>query len=124
MPKARIMIVEDDAIIAEDLKCCLEELGYEVTSIHSKGEEAVSKVNTENPDLLLMDIYLKGFFDGIETSTVIKKRFKNIPIIYISAFSDQKLLQRASKTEPIMYIVKPFEEIQLKKAIENALKTK
>src|SRR5574341_2598608 len=120
MVKKRIMIVEDESIIADDLKENLQNLGYAVTSIASSGEEAIKKAEENKPDLVLMDIMLEGEMDGIEAAGQIRFRF-NIPIVYLTAYSDEKLLERAKITEPFGYIIKPFNERELHTNIEIAL---
>ncbi|MEE8398638.1 MAG: PAS domain S-box protein, partial [Desulfobacterales bacterium] len=118
--KKQIMIVEDDWYTAKDTKKILEDLGYEVSSIESTGESALEKIETLSPDLVLMDIVLKGQMDGIDTADQVHTRF-NIPVVYVTAFADDKLLERARITEPFGYITKPFEKAELHTAIEIAL---
>lgn len=120
MAKSKIMIVEDEWITADDIRMSLQSLGYTVTSISSSGEEAIQKAGEERPDLVLMDIMLKGEMDGIEAARQIRSIY-NIPIIYLTAYTDEKILERASITEPFGYIVKPFINEDLKIAIEIAL---
>jgi two-component system, response regulator PdtaR len=120
MAKSKIMIVEDEWITADDIKMSLQSLGYTVTSISSSGEEAIQKAEKDRPDLVLMDIMLKGEMDGIEAARQIRSCY-NIPIIYLTAYADEKILERASITEPFGYIVKPFVNEDLKIAIEIAL---
>src|SRR3990172_10007461 len=120
MVEARILVVEDEAIIAADIRESLQNLGYAVTSIALSGEEAIKKVEENNPDLVLMDIMLQGEMDGIEAASQIRTRF-NIPAVYLTAYSDEKLLERAKITEPFGYIIKPFNERELHTNIEIAL---
>jgi PAS domain S-box-containing protein len=115
-----ILIVEDEIITAKDIKECLQDNGYVVLSIASSGEEAIKKVKEENPDLVLMDIMLKGALDGIETARQICS-IANIPIVYLTAFSDKNILERAKITEPFGYILKPFNQRELHINIEIAL---
>lgn len=115
-----IQIVEDEAIIADNVRHSLEKLGYGVTSIASSGEEAIKRAEDDLPDLVLMDIGLKGNMDGIEAGGVIRSRL-NIPIIYVTAYSDPKTLDRAKVTDPFGYIIKPFETRELHTIIEIAL---
>ncbi|HPO50520.1 MAG TPA: response regulator [Spirochaetota bacterium] len=117
---ARIMIVEDDPLISDDLKNCLTKAGHSITSIETKGESAFFKAQQNNPDVVLMDIRLAGVIDGIESATVIKKRY-NIPIIFLTAFSNEKYLTRSQNVEAIDYIVKPYDENYLLKKIDLAL---
>ncbi|MCX7877804.1 MAG: PAS domain S-box protein [Ignavibacteria bacterium] len=116
----RIMIVEDEGIIAQDIKSCLESLGYIVSNIAFTGKEAIDKLESDLPDLILMDIVLKGDIDGSETAREIKNRY-NVPIVYLTAYEDDKTLNRAKQTEPLGYILKPFEERYLRSSIEMAL---
>jgi PAS domain S-box-containing protein len=120
MESARIMVVEDEGIIAQDIKNCLENLGYEVPEVVFTGHDAIQKAEELHPDLVLMDIVLKGDIDGIETAAEIRNRY-NIPIVYLTAYEDDKTLRRAKLTEPLGYILKPFEERYLRSSIEMAL---
>ena len=120
MAKANILIVEDNLIVAEDIKNSLNSLGYSVSDIVSYGEKVIKKVEENKPDLVLMDIMLKGEMDGIEAAEQIHSRF-NIPVVYLTAYTDEKLLERAKITEPFGYIVKPFEERELNTVIKIAL---
>jgi PAS domain S-box-containing protein len=115
-----ILIVEDELIVAMELKSRLYDLGYSVCGIVASGEEAISRTIMQKPDIILMDINIKGAFDGIKTAEIIKADH-DIPIIFITAFVDPKTLQRAKITEPYGYIIKPFEERELHTAIEIAL---
>ena len=115
-----IMVVEDSGIVALDIKQCLLSLGYQVPAVVSSGEEAVDKAIEFGPDLVLMDIMLKGDMDGIEAAAEIRSRL-NIPIIYLTAYSDRETLKKAKITEPFGYIIKPFEERALHTTIEMAL---
>jgi len=118
--RANILIVEDERIIAEDIRRSLENLGYSVLSIVSSGEKAIDEANEKSPDLVLMDIVLKGKMDGIDTAGKIRSRF-NIPVVYLTAYSDDIILERAKITEPFGYIIKPFNERELHINIEIAL---
>jgi CheY-like chemotaxis protein len=120
MAKARIMIVEDEWTVAEEIKMVLQSFEYTVTSMSSSGEEAIQNAEKDKPDLVLMDIVLEGEMDGIEAANEIRSRF-NIPIIYLTAYADEKILERAKITKPFGYIVKPFINEDLKIAIELAL---
>lgn len=120
MAKAQILIVEDDGAVALDIKICLKNLGYAVPSMVSSGEAAIEKVKIDNPDLVLMDIMLKGEMDGIETAGKIRSEF-DIPVVFLSAYADDEILNRAKITEPFGYIVKPFEERGLNTVIEIAI---
>ncbi len=120
MAKAKILVVEDEGIVAMDLKSRLQNLGYDVPDIALSGEEAIKKAGEIQPDLVLMDIMLTGDMDGIEAAEQIHV-YRNIPVIYLSAFADKVTLQRAKITEPYGYILKPFDEKELHIAIEMAL---
>lgn len=118
----RIMIVEDETIIANDIKTRLQNMNYTITSIADTGQKAVKKANEDRPDLILMDIQLKDRMDGIEASQLIRSRL-NIPIIFLTAHADHRNLERAKNTKPYGYILKPFKDTDLKITIEMALYT-
>ncbi len=120
MKKTKILIVEDEIILAKDIQYCLEMHGYSVAGFVSSGEKAIQKTSEESPDLVLMDIRLKGDMDGIEAARQIKSRF-NIPVVYLTAHADNATLKRAKITEPYGYILKPFEDRDLHIGIEIAL---
>jgi PAS domain S-box-containing protein len=120
MPQTQILIVEDEPIIARDLEETLTRSGYKVTAIASSGEEAVKKVVEQQPDLILMDIVLRGSMDGIEATACIQARH-DLPFVYLSAYSDSEVLKRAQKTYPYGYLIKPFTERELAVAIQTAL---
>lgn len=120
MLNEKIMIVEDEKIVAEDIRESVEKIGYTACAVVSMGEEAVKKAGELLPDLVLMDIMLKGGTDGIEAAGQINSLF-NIPVVYLTAYADDYNLQRAKITEPYGYILKPFEERELHIAIEIAL---
>jgi len=120
MDKFKILIVEDDVLVAEDMRHILQNSGYSVTSIATSGREALIKVKKDCPDLVLMDIVLKGKMDGIETAHKINTHF-DIPIIYITAYSGKDTLEATKLTEPYAYIIKPIDEKELLIAIEIAL---
>jgi len=116
----KILVVEDENIVAKDIQNTLKSLGYVVTGIVATGEDAIQKAGETRPDLVLMDIMLKGYQDGVEAAQHILARY-NIPVIYLTAFTDEKTLQRAKITEPYGYILKPFEERELHIAVEMAM---
>ena len=120
MAKAHILIVEDDGIVAIDIQKSLKKLGFAVIAIVPSGEEALEKVAEYKPDLVLMDIMLKGETNGIEAAKQIRSQC-NIPIVYLSAYAEEEVLERAKVTEPFGYIIKPFEDRELNTAIEIAL---
>jgi len=120
MTTARIMIVEDERITAEAIKGTLEDLGYAVSGIAATGADAIRKAGDERPDLVLMDIMLKGGMDGIEAAEQIRSAHL-IPIVYATAYADEPLLRRAKVTVPYGYIIKPFTTRELHSTIEMAL---
>ena len=120
MTKVNILIVEDEGIIARDVKHTLEELGYSVPAIAFSGEEAIKKAGEILPDLVLMDIVLRGAIDGVKAAEQIRARF-NIPVVFLTAYADDDTLQRAKITAPFGYLLKPFREKELYAAIEIAL---
>ena len=119
MADVKILLVEDENIEAMDIKRTLESFGYEVPYVASSGEEAVEKALEIMPDLILMDIVLKGDNDGIEVASKIKNL--NIPVIYLTAHSEESKIERAKLTEPYGYIIKPYDRNELKYAIELAI---
>lgn len=120
MNTASILVVEDESIVAMDIQSMLELLGYAVPGVVSTGMEAIQKTAELRPDLVLMDIRLRGDMDGIEAAGQIRTRF-HVPIIYLTAYADDEAVQRARLTEPFGYILKPFEEKELHVTIEMAL---
>ena len=120
MSKANILIVEDESIIALDIRNSLESNGYQVAGQADRGEDAISQAGRLRPDLILMDISLKGNMNGIEAAEQIRAKF-DIPVIFISAYTDASIIELARNAEPYGYILKPFEERALSIAIEIAL---
>jgi two-component system, response regulator PdtaR len=121
MAGERILLVEDDDIIAKVTDWRLKNLGYEVCGRAVNASEAMELVVKATPDLVLMDINIKGDVDGIDTANMIKKGF-NIPVVYVTSHSDGPTIERAKATKPDGFIVKPFEDNDLRVAIELALK--
>jgi PAS domain S-box-containing protein len=115
-----ILVVEDEAVVAEDLQHRLGELGYEVAGWAASGEDAVRLAAEAHPDLVLMDIRIRGELDGIEAAHAIRER-ADIPVIFVTAFADADTLARAKAVEPLGYIVKPFSDRDLETSIELAL---
>jgi len=120
MSGEKILIVEDDDIIARVEDWRLKNLGYTVCGRATNGAEAMELVVNKKPDVVLMDINIKGDIDGIETAKMIKKGF-NIPVIYVTSHSDGATIVRAKETKPDGFILKPFEDNDLRVAIELAL---
>jgi two-component system cell cycle sensor histidine kinase/response regulator CckA len=116
----KIMVVEDEFIVAKDLRTHLQNQGYQVTSLHSTGEDAIEAARRERPDLTLMDVVLAGSLDGVQTADILGREM-GIPVVYLTAFSDDKTIQRAKATEPFAYLLKPFDARELGVAIELAL---
>ncbi|CAG0969109.1 putative transcriptional regulatory protein pdtaR [Methanosarcinales archaeon] len=116
----KIFIVEDEIIIAEGLQRKLKSMEYDIIGIASSGEEAIKKIKENNPDLILMDIVIHGMMDGIETAAQIHSLF-DIPVVYLTAYADEKTLERAKITEPFGYLIKPFKERELQITIEISL---
>jgi two-component system, response regulator PdtaR len=120
MTNTSIILVEDEIIVAADVKNRLENMGYSVLGIFDNGDEAIQKAGELKPNLVLMDIVLKGEMDGIDAAQNIRELY-DIPIIYLTAYSDEKTLERAKVTEPFGYVLKPFEDREIQSAIEMAL---
>lgn len=120
MKNTRILVVEDDPTASFLLTNQLKKLGYSVTAAVTSGEDAIKEAENNPPNLVLMDILLEGEMDGVEAADKIRAQF-NIPVVYLTAYSDEKLLQRAKITEPFAYIIKPFKERELHSNIEMAL---
>ena len=120
MSKPRILVVEDESIVAKDIQKSLEKLGYEVPATASSAQSAYEKLKQFSPDLVFLDIRLKGDEDGIHIAEHIRENY-NIPVIFLTSYVDQETLDRAKVTEPYGYIVKPFNESDLKTTVEMAL---
>jgi PAS domain S-box-containing protein len=119
MPKARILVVEDERIIAEDIRRSLLALGYAVPAVCTTPAEALRKAEQHRPDLVLMDIVLSGG-SGIEAGYQIHKQFRT-PIVFLTANANQAIVEQAKKAEPYGYILKPFQERELESVIELSL---
>ncbi len=115
----KVLVVEDEYVVAKDVQDSLSSLGYAVPALASSGEDAIQKAEETRPDLVLMDIKLAGDMDGVEAADEIWHRF-NIPVVYLTGNSDRSTLQRAKVTEPFGYVLKPFEDEELHAAIEMA----
>jgi DNA-binding LytR/AlgR family response regulator len=120
MEKLNIFIVEDESIVAKDIQNSLTKLGYNVVGFANNGKDAIDKITEIKPDLVLMDIMIKGNLTGIDVSEKIKEKM-NIPVIFLTAYADEGTLSRAKITEPYGYILKPFKEIDLHSTIEMAV---
>jgi CheY-like chemotaxis protein len=120
MAVARILLVEDERLIAKDLERRLGRMGYVVVALAATGPEAIRQALEYQPDIVLMDIRLQGQMDGIEAAAFIRTHL-NIPLVYMSAYVDEETLARASATRPAGYLRKPFSERQLQVTLEGAL---
>ncbi len=120
MTGEKILVVEDEGIVSMHIQNSLKNLGYIISGAASSGEEAIEMAKKSWPDLVLMDIVLKGKMDGIEAAAQIRHKL-NIPVIYLTAYGDESTLRRAKITEPFGYLLKPFKERELHIAIEIAL---
>lgn len=120
MAKTSVLVVEDESIVAKDIQNSLKKLGYNVPSVENTGEDAIQAAGEHKPDLILMDIMLKGDISGIEAAEQIRQRYQ-IPVIFLTAYADESTLSKAKVTEPYGYIIKPFKEIDLHTSIEMAL---
>ncbi len=120
MRQEKILIVEDERIIALDLQRRLLRFGFPDPVITTNGLDALKSIDSNKPDIILMDIMLSSDFDGIETATIINEKY-NIPLIFLTAYSDEKTVERAKKAEPYGYILKPFKEKELYTTIDIAL---
>jgi PAS domain S-box-containing protein len=119
-PEKNILIVEDESVVAIDLRQSLHRMGYGVTDTVQSGEDALESVKSNPPGLILMDIGLKGNMDGIEAAGIIHKEY-GLPIIFLTAYADDDTLRQATETGPYGYLVKPYQERELKTSIEVAL---
>ena len=120
MSAYKILIVEDEAVVSLDITRRLEKMDYEVIGRVASGEEALELVQTNPPNLVLMDINLQGEIDGIDTATQLYQNH-NIPVIYLTAYAGNSTLERAKESKPYGYILKPFKERELHAAIEIAI---
>ena len=116
----RILIVEDEGLVADDIQTTLENLGYEIAGVVMSGDKAVVKAAEIKPDLILMDIGLRGYMDGIEAARKIHARLR-VPILYLTAYGDEQTIQRAKDSGPFNILSKPFDADSLSLAIEQTL---
>ena len=120
MNKPRIMLVEDEKVVAADIEECVKGLGYHVVGSAASGTEALRLAVKTKPDLALMDIKLKGPLDGVDVAGALYEQLR-IPVVYLTAHADSEILERAKKTAPAGYVLKPFDDRTLRTAIEIAL---
>lgn len=120
MSKTNVIVVEDESIVSKDIQHSLKKLGYQVVGAAATGEKALELVRSERPDIVLMDIMLKGDMNGTEAAEIIRAEFA-IPVVFLTAYADEFTLAKAKVTEPYGYIIKPFKEIDLHTSIEMAI---
>ncbi|MBV6404091.1 MAG: Chemotaxis response regulator protein-glutamate methylesterase [Flavobacteriales bacterium] len=120
MAQTNVLVVEDESIVSKDIQHSLKKLGYHVVGAAATGEQAVKLAVETQPDIILMDIMLKGEMNGIEAATQIRQE-TNIPVIFLTAYADESTLNKAKVTQPYGYIIKPFKEIDIHTSIEMAL---
>ena len=120
MTRPQIMVVEDESIVAEDMKAMLEGFGYAVPAVAFSGEEAVKKAFDTHPDLVLMDIGLPGEMNGLEAGARIWEELK-IPIVYVTAYADEQGILQARTPQPVLAVRKPFNATQLRDTLEQVL---
>jgi len=120
MNEIKILVVEDEAIVARNIEKRLSNAGYHISGLVTTAKEAIEKAHSTKPDLVLMDIKLKGEMDGIEAAKIIRKTFR-LPIIFLTSYTDEETFQRAKITEPFGYLIKPFEIKELNRTVEMAL---
>lgn len=118
--KTSVLVVEDEYIIAESIRCSLEALGYDVQHTCDGGAEAIARVALDRPDVVLMDIHLRGDLDGIDTALRLRTDFQ-VPVIFLTAYGDDATLDRAKRARPEGFLLKPFNERELRGAIETVL---
>ncbi len=122
MPPKRIIIVEDEGIVAMDISKCLSSMGYEIAFVADSGEKMLEQLKTRPADLILMDVELKGSLNGLETAKLVKEN-NNIPIVFLTAFEDDATIAKIQELSTDGYLVKPFEDDNLKKTIDRILNT-
>ncbi len=120
MENINVYIVEDESIVAKDIQNSLKKLGYNVLGISNNGEDALKNIAEQEPDIVLMDIMIKGALTGIDVAEKVKQEY-NIPVIFLTAYADESTLSKAKITEPYGYILKPFKEVDLHSTIEMAI---
>lgn len=120
MSKVKVLVVEDESIISKDIQHNLTRLGYVIAGSSATGEKAITLAKEEKPDIVLMDIMLKGDMNGIEAAEIIRREH-HIPVIFLTAYADEATIEKAKISGPYGYIIKPFKEIDLHTTIELAL---
>ena len=120
MAGARILIVEDDRVVARDIAQQMSTAGHTVVGVTTRGEDALSIAADTAPDLVLMDVRLEGELDGIDTARLLRENL-NLPVVFLTAYADEDTVRRATVTEPFGYVLKPFDDTQLRTVVEMAL---
>lgn len=120
MAKANIMVVEDEGVVSIDIRNMLKRAGYDIAAVAFQGEEAVKKAEISDPDLVLMDIGLKGEIDGIEAARRIRERFQ-IPVVFLTGFADDVTVAKAKEVNPSGFIIKPINEEELRNILDEIL---
>lgn len=120
MAGTKVLVVEDEKIVSKDIQLSLKKLGYNVVGTADTGEGAIEEALAKKPDIVLMDIMLKGNMNGIEAALQIREKM-NIPVVYLTAYTDENTLERAKKSEPHGYIIKPFKEVDIHTTVEMAI---
>ncbi|WP_233464717.1 hybrid sensor histidine kinase/response regulator [Paraburkholderia madseniana] len=120
MTPARILVVEDDRVVARDIAQQMSRAGHTVVGITARGEDALPLAADTVPDLILMDVRLEGELDGIDTARLLRENF-NLPVVFLTAYADEETVRRATVTEPFGYVLKPFDDMQLRTVVEMAL---
>jgi two-component system, response regulator PdtaR len=123
MPKAKIMIVEDEPLVALEIRESLERMGYSVPEVVDSGDEVLAAAQRSAPDLVIMDVHLKSFTDGIDAAQRLRL-LGDIPVIYMTAYSNAEIRERAQRTEPAAYLLKPLSDEELQHQVEAVLLAK
>ena len=120
MSKVKVLIVEDNRIVAADIAATLQQIGYEISGMLAKGEDVKSHIEKEKPDVILMDVNLEGEMDGIDVSKKVLEEYQ-LPVIFLTANSDKETFERAKETKPYAFILKPFDRFDIEHSIELAM---
>lgn len=120
MAELKVFVVEDESIVSKDIQQSLKKLGYNVVGSATSGEKALLGISDTDPDIILMDIMIKGDMNGIETAELVKEKFQT-PVIFLTAYADEATLAKAKVSQPYGYILKPFKEVDLRTTIEMAI---
>lgn len=120
MGKIKVVIVEDESIVAKDIQTILKNLGYNVVGVYAAGEKALADLENVQPDIVLMDIMLKGEITGIQAAEIIRERY-DVPVVFLTAYADESTIEKAKTAIPYGYIIKPLKEKELETTIEMAI---